>query len=380
MRLPGAKVSAAFERALPGGELPGTLAKRNAAQVAALKGDAAAAAAQDAGYALPPTQVNPGIINKVLEGAGGKIKTAQDLSTRNQPISNKLIRETFDLPPETPLSTEALAAVRKKAGQAYEPVRGAGRVTTSPEYAAALDSIEAPYRNAAKDFPDAPQSPVVDAVNSVRRDSFDSSSALDQIRIMRDKADVAYRGGDKGLGGAYKDIANTLESEIDRHLTTTGAPADVIDNFRNARQRIAQTYTVQKHLEPSGNIDAQGLARELDRKPLPATSRRLRSSDPTSGGAIAGEDRRRADEPTRLLGRWARRRLGGERSPDDGAWCACSICPPAIARDWRVTPITTLVTSPSLARRSLRACAGQGRAWSRAAASRRRSQSAIARP
>lgn len=267
MRLPGAKASA-FERALPGGEFPGTPMKRTAAIAEALKSDTAALAAKDVGYSLPPTQVNPSIVNKVIEGAAGKIKTAQDLSTKNQPISNRLIRDNFDLPPDAPLTTETLAAVRKQAGQAYEPVRGAGRITASDKYGATLDSIEAPYKNAAKDFPDAPQSPVVDAVKTMRRETFDSSAALDQIQIMRDKADVAYRGGDKKLGGAYKGIANALEEEIGRHLEATGAPADVIDNFRNARQKIAQTYTVQKHLEPSGNIDAQGLARELDRKPL----------------------------------------------------------------------------------------------------------------
>ncbi len=230
--------------------------------------DAAAVAAQDAGYALPPAQVNPTLTNKAVEGFGGKIKTAQTLSEKNQPISNKLIRDTFGLPEEAPLSADSLALVRKTAGTAgYEPVRAAGRVTPGAEYNSALDAVEAPYKKAASDFPKAVQSGVIDAVDSVRVRSFDAGSAVDQIGIMRDKADTAYRGGDKTLGGAYKGIANALEGELERHLSVMGA-TDALTDFRNARRMIAETYTVQKHLQPNGNIDAKGLGRELERKPL----------------------------------------------------------------------------------------------------------------
>ncbi len=255
-------------KVLPAADSPIALAKRQSLIAANAQTDAAAMSARDAGYALPPAQVNPTLTNKALEGFGGKIKTAQTLSENNQPISNKLIKDNFGMPEEAPLSPDSLALVRRTAGEAgYAPVRAAGRVTASPEYSAALDAVEAPYKSAASDFPKAKKSDVIDAVDSVRVKSFDANSAVDQISIMRDKADAAYRGGDKSLGGAYKGIANALEGELERHLSAMGG-TDALTDFRNARRMIAETYTVQKHLQPNGNIDAKGLANELKRKPL----------------------------------------------------------------------------------------------------------------
>lgn len=249
---------------------PVALVARQQAKIAAnAQTDAAASSARDAGYALPPAQVNPTLMNKATEGFAGKIKTAQTLSEKNQPISNKLVRDTFGIPEEAPLTPDVLALVRKTAGTAgYEPVRNSGRVFASDNYGSALDAIEAPYKRAALDFPKAKQAEIIDAVDSVRVKNFDAGSALDQVRIMRDNADTAYRGGDKGLGGAYKGIANAMEEELGRHLESIGAPPEVITDFRNARRMIAETYTVEKHLQPNGNIDARGLANELKRKPL----------------------------------------------------------------------------------------------------------------
>ncbi len=253
----------------PAGETAATLAKRQAAQGEAAQAQAGLVAARDAGYVVPPTQGNPSLLNKAVEGFGGKIKTAQALSEKNQPISNQLVRDTFGIPESAPLTPDSLALVRKTAGEAgYAPVRGSGRVSASEDYGAALDAIEAPYKRAAADFPKAKQAEIIGAVDSVRVKGFDAGSALDQIRIMRDNADTAYRGGDKGLGGAYKGIANALEEELGRHLERIGAPPEIINDYRNARQMIAETYTVQKHLQPNGNIDAKGLANELKKKPL----------------------------------------------------------------------------------------------------------------
>ena len=258
---------AGLRKIVPGGETPGMIATREARKASAAQTDAAATAAREAGYALPPTQTNPTLINQFLEGVGGKIKTAQALSEKNQPVSNQLIRQNFGLPPDAPLTVDALAAVRKDAGQAYEPVRGAGEVIASPEYSAALDQIEAPYRKAASGFPKAAKSDVIGAVESVRVPKFDAGSGVDQISIMRENADAAYRSGDASLGRAYKGIAGALEAELERHLAQAG-PSNILQNFRDARTTIAQTYTVQKHLQPNGNIDAKGLANELKKKPL----------------------------------------------------------------------------------------------------------------
>lgn len=246
----------------------------SAARAAALKlksapAAAAATAAKEAGLSLPPSQVNPSMLNKAVEGFGGKIKTAQDLSVQNQPKLVSMAKKGLGLSEDTPLTAETLGSLRKDAGQAYERVRSAGTVTTDSAYAEALGKIAAPFERASKDFPDAARKDIIDTVKAHQREAFDSGSAIDQIGSLREKADASYAARDKKAGKAYKDIAGALEEQLGRHLEATGAAPEILKDFRNARETIAKTYTVQKHLGPNGEVNAQGLARELGKgKPL----------------------------------------------------------------------------------------------------------------
>lgn len=231
--------------------------------------DAGTMAAKEAGYVLPPTQVNPSVWNQIVEGAAGKVKTAQAASLKNQEVTNGLVRKGLGVSDDAPLTVETLEAVRKNAGESYERIRGAGRVTADPVYLQELDAIAAPFERAAKDFPELARKDVIEAVKGARRESFDASSAVDQISSLRKRADKEFRTGDKELGAAYKEISGALEEQLARHLQATGSPAEIISDFRQARERIAKTYTVQKHLDlNTGNVNAQGLAKELKRKPL----------------------------------------------------------------------------------------------------------------
>lgn len=227
--------------------------------------DAAANSAKEAGYVLPPTQVNPSYVNKAVEGMGGKIKTAQDMSLLNQDVTNNLVRQNFGIDPATPLTPEVLGNVRKAAGEKYEAVRTSGTVAAGPEYSAALDKIAEPYVKAAQDFPLAQREDVLQKVRGLRVQAFDAGSALDQIRMLRNDADIAYNGKDKVLGNVYRGLANTLEDELGRHLDRIGASPDVINDFKDARKTIAQTYAVEKHLSPTGNVNAVGMAKDFQK-------------------------------------------------------------------------------------------------------------------
>ena len=84
-------------------------------------------------------------------------------------------------------------------------------------------------------------------------------------------ADKAGAGGDKATASAYKKAATAIEDAIDRHLIDIQAPAEMIDAFRQARQLIAKTYTVEKAINPTaGTIDARKIGAEL-RKGRPLT-------------------------------------------------------------------------------------------------------------
>jgi hypothetical protein len=232
--------------------------------------DTIAATARDAGYAIPPSQTNPGLLNGLLEGFAGKLTTGQKASIKNQEVTNRLAAQELGLNPAQPITKDALNGIRRTAGQAYDAVSNAGQITPTAAYAQALDDIARPYLQAAQGFPNAAPHPVLSQIDGLRSSAFDAASAVAKIKSLRAQSDAAYRGGDKEVGGALKAGANALEDVIDTHLATTGAPANLLNNFRDARQTIAKTYSVEKALNDStGNVNAVKLASQLAKgKPL----------------------------------------------------------------------------------------------------------------
>lgn len=218
-------------------------------------------AAKQAGYVIPPAEANPSLPNRIIEGFAGQSKVQQLASTKNQSVSNDLVRQGLGIPADTPLSVDAFSAVRKAAGNAYDAVRGAGQVATDKTFTDALDNIAAKYVGAEKDFPKMAKNDVKAAVDSARVAEFDASSGVDAIKIQREAADKAFRGGDTGLGIAHKAIADAIEGQIDRHLSQTGQS---VADFQAARKLIAQTYDAQKALK-GNDIDARVLGKAFDK-------------------------------------------------------------------------------------------------------------------
>ena len=231
----------------------------------------AAKEAQEAGYVIPPTQVKPSLLNRFLEGASGKITTAQNASFRNQQVTNQLAAKSLGLPEDTVITTEVLNNIRSNAGKAYENLGATGTIKTSPKFIQALDNIK-PYKDAveaAKDFPTADKSPIIDVIDSLKTPSFNVNSALAKINVLRGEADLAYKAGNSNLGKANKEASQVLENTIENYLANT-KQTDLLNKFREARQTIAKTYSVEKALNPAtGTIDAKKLAAQLQKgKPL----------------------------------------------------------------------------------------------------------------
>jgi len=231
----------------------------------------AAREAQKAGYVIPPTQVKPSLINRLLEGSAGKISTAQNASFKNQQITNQLAARSLGLPDDVVITPDVLNNLRTKAGQAYENLGASGVIKTSPKYIQALDDIE-PYKNAKKAMAsfDSPEAkPIIDIVESLKTPSFDVSAALSKIKLLRSDADKAYRANDATLGKVNKDAAKVLEDTIENYLANS-KQTDLLQKFRDARQLIAKTYSVENALnQTTGSIDAKKLAAQLAKgKPL----------------------------------------------------------------------------------------------------------------
>lgn len=229
-------------------------------------------AARGAGYVIPPSQANPTLANRALEGFSGKITTAQNASARNQAVSNDLAATAIGLPAGTKIEPAVLKQVRDQAGQAYDALKQSGTVTPGTAYDQALQRIEAPFLQSSKGFPNAKPSQVIELVESLRSPSFDAAAAVEKIKQLRAAADDGYRAGGPGatdLARASKNAASALEDALEAHLQSTGQQPLLAD-FRDARQLIAKTYSVEKALNPTtGSVDAKKLAAQLAKgKPL----------------------------------------------------------------------------------------------------------------
>jgi hypothetical protein len=231
--------------------------------------------AQKVGYKITPTEVNPSIIQQGMKGISGKIATQQAVSVENQATTNNLAKQALGVPTDQTLSLDTLSAIRSNAGQAYENLAQTGRLgfmtTGLSRYNNRLDKIAEPFKKIAKDFPGAQVSPVLQLVQSSKFQSADAASVLARIRQLRTAADDAFRSGNTDIGRASRGIADAMEDALETHLSSLRSP-EILNEFRNARQAIAKTYTVEKALNnATGNVDASILASEL-RKKRPLTN------------------------------------------------------------------------------------------------------------
>jgi len=225
--------------------------------------------AREAGYVIPPTQARESLINRILEGTSGKVTTQQNASAKNQQVTHDLVSKALGLPEKEVITPNTLENIRTGAGSAYEKLKLSGRVTPDKTYHEALDNVVKDFRAIEKDFPQDKLRPEVDLIESLKSKSFEVNSALAKIKTLRADANKAYSQGDSSLGNVNKKAANVIEDAIEKHLIDIEKP-ELLQQFRDARQLIAKTYTVQKALNPtSGTIDARKLASELKKgKPL----------------------------------------------------------------------------------------------------------------
>jgi hypothetical protein len=226
-------------------------------------------AARDAGYVIPPTQANPTLTNRLLEGFSGKLTTAQNASAKNSEVTNGLAAKALGLPADAKITPDLLLSIRKTASASSEAITQTGTITPTKAYSEALDKLAETHLTAAKGFPNAKESPVVALVDSLRSPSFEAGSALAKIRELRAAADDAFRTGNTDVARASKGAAKALEDAVETHLQDVGNP-ELLSQFRDARTLMAKTYTVEKALNATtGTVDARKLGAMVNKgKPL----------------------------------------------------------------------------------------------------------------
>lgn len=240
-------------------------AAREAAKIANSATDDVLRQSVDAGYKVPPSYARAGIPARIAEGLSGKYKTNQLAGIRNQGVTNQLAKQALGITDNTPITEDLLKSMRQSAfREGYEPVRGAGRIIADPEFSASLDNAVMAFKDVAADFPELVDDSIIKTVNGLRKESFDAKSAVSAIQLLRDKASSYFKAGQAAQGRAARGAAEAVEAQIERHLSSQGADGKaVLDAFRNARQMIAKTHTVEDALKGSSNVDATSLASAL---------------------------------------------------------------------------------------------------------------------
>jgi hypothetical protein len=256
---------------LPGPETPPQTVVRNPKLDTLAK-------AREAGYVVPPTTANPTVTNRLLESIGGKAATAQEAAVRNQGVTDQLAKDAVGLHRADQLVDGVLPAIRAEAAKAYAPIRNVGTMRADAQYAKDLDAVLSKYTSAGQSFPGLAKNDIQELVDGARVKGFDSNSALDMISVLRDKADAAFRSGDKALGKANKAVAGAIENAIERSLSRRGDDGNkLLSAFKNARQLIAKSYSVEGALNPAtGNVNARKLAADLTKgRPLTGPLRQI---------------------------------------------------------------------------------------------------------
>ncbi len=234
--------------------------------------------AQQAGYRVPPATSNPTAKNRVLESVSGKAATQQSAAVKNQTVTNRLVRQELGMEANAPITKESLNSIRSREGAVYKAIKSAGRITADDQYIDDLTKLTQSVDEISKDFPDAnigAHEDINKLVDSLLKDGFDSSSAVEYVKKLRQQAssNLSFAASadptKKALGLAQREAAGALEDMVIRHLQSTGKGA-LADRFDKARMLIAKTYSVENALnEGTGNVVASQLATQLKKgKPL----------------------------------------------------------------------------------------------------------------
>ena len=236
-------------------------------QAASAEKNATLAAAQEAGYVVPPAATEGNMTGKILSGLSGKAKTEQLARIRNQRATNDLARNALGLGDDVSITPEVTQAVRRSAFESgYRPLSNLGEVTTDETYNNTLNAIIRRNAGASRSFPDAATNDIAAAVEPYRVALFNSDDALQQIQVLRDAAGDAFRQGNSQLGKAYREVSGALEDQLERSIDSK----EMLGAFREARRLMAKSHTVEEALVVgTGNVDATKLAAALQKgKPL----------------------------------------------------------------------------------------------------------------
>jgi hypothetical protein len=199
------------------------------------------------GATLPPTQVNPSMINRIIEGISGKQQTAQLASIKNQELVNAQARKALGLAPDVQITPQVLQDYRNLKGQAYDALKANNAYYTDKQFITDVNKRTSELQKLANTTD---VSAELNVLNGLKQMSFDGDGLVEQMKRLRYDGERNLMSADPknaALGKAQKFAAKQLEDLAERNLQKFNQP-DVMGNFKQARQDIAKSYTIEKTL------------------------------------------------------------------------------------------------------------------------------------
>lgn len=188
--------------------------------------DATLKEAQDAGYKVIPSQVNPSLPGTVIESAAGKAALKQQTTLENQRVTDAIARREIGLPENAPLTMQTLEARRQQLSAPYK----------------ALESVSSNAAYFLRELRDARQKATQFWKEYERQATV---SSLENFKASNAKA-------------------TAMEARLEQEAVKAGKP-QLVPAMREARQAIAKTWDVERALNlGDGTVDAQVLGRLLD--------------------------------------------------------------------------------------------------------------------
>lgn len=263
------KLAGAANQRLAGAQAKGAeLATQNAAK------DATVEAARGAGFVLPPSQVNPTILNRALEGYAGKLSTQQAASIKNQSVVDNLIKQDLGIPANKAVTPALLQGIRNEAGKAYEVVKQAGKIGADDEFVTAIRSLGGDdYAAVVNDLPEMANAEIGKLISALEKPEFNAQTAVSLIKKLRHEATVNFKNqldpNKLELARAQRQAVDALESLVDRNLVARGMP-EAVQQFREARTLIAKVHSAETALnEATGSFAASHFGKLAEKgKPL----------------------------------------------------------------------------------------------------------------
>lgn len=241
------------------------IAKGAAAKAEGAVRDATLKAGQEAGYVVAPANANPSAWNRLLQGLAGKTATGQRAAMLNQTTTNKLVRQALGMAEDSPITPEALGAIRAEAGKAYETLRAVPEIALDGQYVDDITRAVEPYEALRREFPEEANKEIEKVIGMAMRDRVSGNGLIAATRSLREEASAAFKAGDAMRGRIMRGVSDAMESAAERHLAQAG-DSSALGAFKAARQLIAKTHTVEDSInQGTGNVVASKLAAALRR-------------------------------------------------------------------------------------------------------------------